>query len=97
MQDFEKNLKDPVQKALWEASKSGDCAVIRLSIVNGADIDARDEQGRTAMNIATQYGHIDAMKTLTAAKHMMYFAAQEGSNEKNFIEKVRKNRNIRTA
>ncbi len=92
MQDFEKIIKDPVQKQLWQAAKEGDCGQIRLAVLNGADIGARDENGRTALNIASQYGHTDAMKTLTAAKHMMYFAKEQGSPEETFIHRVRNRR-----
>ena len=97
MQDFEQILKDPIQKQLWQAAEKGDCGQIRIAIVNGADIDARDDQGRTARNIASQYGHVEALKTLTAAKQMMFFAEQEGSEEQNFIQKVRKNNKLRSA
>ncbi|MEM6780375.1 MAG: ankyrin repeat domain-containing protein [Pseudomonadota bacterium] len=92
MQDFEKIIKDPAQKQLWEASAKGDCGQIRLAILNGADIDARDETGRTALNIASQNGQTDAMKTLTAAKHMMYFAEEEGTPEQTFIHRARARR-----
>lgn len=92
MHDFEKIIKDPAQKQLWQAAKDGDCGQIRLAVVNGADIDARDESGRTAMHIASQYGHTDAMKTLTAAKHMMYFAKEAGSPEETFIHRARRRR-----
>jgi ankyrin repeat protein len=68
------NPKTPEQK-LWHAARVGDCAAIRRLVVDGADIDARDSAGRTALHIATQYSHLEARKTLMAAKEMKSLAA----------------------
>ncbi|MBN8521930.1 MAG: ankyrin repeat domain-containing protein [Alphaproteobacteria bacterium] len=62
------------EKLLWIAARQGDCAVIRRLVVEGVDIEARDAQGRTALHIATQYGHMDARKTLMAAREMRALA-----------------------
>jgi ankyrin repeat protein len=59
-----------MQKALWAAAKKGDKEKIRMLVVAGADVNAMDEDGRTAMNIASQYGQADAYKTLLAAREM---------------------------
>lgn len=61
--------------ALWSAAKSGDCPRIRVLVLDGVDLDARDAQGRTAINIATQYNRHDALKTLLAAREMRRMAA----------------------
>lgn len=63
------------EEVLWRAAKRGDCYAIRRLVLDGVDIDARDVQGRTAMNIATQYGQMQAHKTLLAAKEMRYLAS----------------------
>lgn len=63
------------EQMLWAAAYSGDCAMIRKLVMDGADLDARDGDGRTAINIATQYGRQDALKTLLAAKEMRYLAS----------------------
>jgi ankyrin repeat protein len=59
-----------MQKALWDAAKKGDKEKIRMLVVAGADVTAEDEEGRTALNIASQYGQADAYKTLLAAREM---------------------------
>lgn len=63
------------QTRLWIAAFKGDLAAIRMAVMNGADIDARDHEGRTAINIASQYGQVEALKTLLAAKEMKRMAA----------------------
>jgi ankyrin repeat protein len=61
------------QSARWfAAAAKGDTAVLRELIVRGIDIDQRDDQDRTAMNIASQYGQTDVMTTLLAARQMAY-------------------------
>lgn len=62
--------QDEMQKALWFAAQKGDKERIRMLIVAGADVTAQDDLGRTALNIASQYGQADAYKTLLAAREM---------------------------
>ena len=59
-----------MQKALWEAARKGDKQKIRMLVVAGADVSATDEEGRNALNIASQYGQADAYKTLLAAREV---------------------------
>ena len=63
------------QTQLWTAAQNGDMAQLRMAILNGADLELRDDQERTAMNIASQYGQTEVMKTLLAAKEMNRFEA----------------------
>lgn len=58
------------QKKLWQAARTGDKTAIRAMVFDDVDFDARDDEDRTAFNIATQYGHHDAAKTILAAKQM---------------------------
>lgn len=58
------------QERLWKAAENGDSAEIRRAIISGADPEATDEKGRTALNIASQHSHPDAMRTLLAARHI---------------------------
>ncbi len=46
------------ERMLREAAQSGDCYIIRMLVVDGVDLDARDASGRTALNIATQYNQV---------------------------------------
>lgn len=62
------------EKMLWAAARDGDCYKIRVLVMDGVDLDARDAQGRTAINIATQYNRQDALKTLMAAREMRFMA-----------------------
>lgn len=67
--------REAQEKALWIAARSGDCGRIRLLVMEGVDLEARDSQGRTAINIATQYNQQAVIKTLLAAKEMRRMAA----------------------
>jgi ankyrin repeat protein len=62
--------KNDMQKALWLAAKNGDKEKIRMLVVAGADVNALDAEGRTALHIASQHGQADAYKTLLAAREM---------------------------
>ncbi len=73
---------------LWEASRKGDCPAIRMAVMAGADIDSRDMDGRTAINIATQYNQQDALKTLLAAKEMKRMAALGDLPNTKFFQKI---------
>lgn len=61
-----------MQERLWAAAKQGDCGIIRQLVMKGVDIEAKDRLGRTAFNIATQYGHSNAAMTILAAKELKY-------------------------
>jgi ankyrin repeat protein len=56
----------------FEAAATGDIATIRAMIVAGVDLDQRDEQERTAFNIASQRKFTDIMTTILAARQMNY-------------------------
>ncbi len=75
---------------LWAAARAGDCRKIRALVMDGADLNARDPQGRTAINIATQYKQMDALKTLMAAKEMRYMAQIGDLPDTRFFQKFRK-------
>jgi ankyrin repeat protein len=62
------------EQMLFMAAKTGDCAKIRMMVMDGVDLDARDSAGRTAINIATQYSQQNALKTLLAAREMRRMA-----------------------
>ncbi len=62
------------EKILRDAAMAGDCYIIRTLVMEGVDLEARDEQGRTALNIATQYNQADAIKTILAAREMRRMA-----------------------
>ena len=52
---------------LHEAAKSGDVAQIRTLLNQGADINARVENGYTPLHWAARYGHIEAVRVLLKA------------------------------
>jgi len=46
----------------WEsAAKTGDAAALAAQIAAGADVDARDRFGQTALMLAAQRGHHEAV------------------------------------
>jgi hypothetical protein len=76
--------------ALWGAAKTGNCQRIRLLVMEGVDLDARDAQGRTAINIATQYSQHNALKTLLAARELRRMAALGDLPQTRFYAKFAK-------
>lgn len=75
---------------LWRAAKAGDCGAIRILVMDGVDLDARDEEGRTALNIATQYGQHEVIKTLLAAKEMRSLAVRGVLPDTPFFNKFKR-------
>ena len=59
------------QHALWDAARSGDVAVLKKAINDGADVNALDARtnpnGRRALNWAAWFNHAEAIKALLKA------------------------------
>ncbi len=77
------------QLRLWIGAFKGDLPAIRMAVMNGADIDARDHEGRTAINIASQYGQAQALKTLLAAREMKRLAVRGDLPDTAFFRKFK--------
>lgn len=73
-----------MEDLLRAAAREGDCYTIRRLVLAGANIDAKDDQGFTAINYAAQYKQVSAMKTLLAAKDMKAYA-DKGAMPENFF------------
>ena len=56
-----------MRKDWEEAAKRGDAPFLAAEIFAGADIDALDRFGQTALMLAALYGHLDAVMTLIDA------------------------------
>ncbi len=74
-----------MHEQLWVAAASGDCGAIRVLAMSGVDIDARNEDGFTAFNIATRHGHSDAAMTILAVREVR-FAKTLGEDPATFFE-----------
>lgn len=61
------------QEQLWAAAGTGDSATIRALAMEGVDVDARNPDGFTAYNLATQNGHHNTALTILAFRKMKYF------------------------
>ncbi|BCB26444.1 hypothetical protein SKTS_13300 [Sulfurimicrobium lacus] len=65
--------------AAWEAaSKGGDVQTIRDFLARGADIDARDCYGQTALMLAAHAGHSPVVETLIAQRADLDVTAKFG-------------------
>ncbi len=52
----------------WErAAREGDAAVLRREIAAGADVDALDRHGQSAVMLAAHRGHLEAVRVLIDA------------------------------
>jgi ankyrin repeat protein len=94
-QDEKNNKQAMKHKALWMAAQKGDCYALRLLVVDGVDLDMRDDQGRTALNIATQYNQTQAIKTLMAAKEMQRMARLGDLPNSAFYDRFKNKKYIR--
>ncbi|MFA5106679.1 MAG: ankyrin repeat domain-containing protein, partial [Candidatus Micrarchaeia archaeon] len=54
-------------KKLLEAVSSGDLAGVKEALAAGADVNAKDRDGYTALMVASYWGHMDIVKLLIAA------------------------------
>ncbi|MEU7900045.1 ankyrin repeat domain-containing protein [Nonomuraea sp. NPDC049152] len=52
---------------LLTAAASGDAAAVREAVTEGADLEARDRQGRTALLLASAADHVEVAEILVAA------------------------------
>jgi ankyrin repeat protein len=57
-------VADKPPDELYRGAQSGDLGILRTVLAGNIDLDARDAQGRTALILAIQYGHVDAVKML---------------------------------
>ena len=63
-----------LQQKLWDAAARGDNAMVRILAAGGVDLNARNEDGFTAYNLATQNGHFNTALVILAARDLAYEA-----------------------
>src|SRR6266545_4893488 len=57
---------DPEAVPLWSAARWGEQRELESALAKGVDVNAHDDQGKTAMHWAAQYGHDEVARTLLA-------------------------------
>lgn len=57
----------PWDQALFNALNAGDLVALRVAIARGANVNARDERGRSALQAARERSDLDAVRLLEAA------------------------------
>ena len=78
-----------VNSRLLAAAKKGDMAKVKALLTEGADLTTKDKDGKTALMIAKEKGHTEAVQVLESAGITALFAAvKEGSveNAKGLLE-----------
>lgn len=64
-----------LQQRLWDAAARGESDTVRMLAARAAvDLDARNEDGFTAYNLATQKGHFNTALIILAARNAVYEA-----------------------
>jgi ankyrin repeat protein len=58
----------PPPGALLKAAGDGDVAAVARLLAAGADVDAADSAGRTALYLASKHGHLAVVEELLEAK-----------------------------
>src|SRR5687767_10111972 len=53
--------------SVLDAAASGDISAVRAAVEAGADLEARDARGRTALLLAATNDHVEVAKVLVAA------------------------------
>ena len=54
--------RDKRQTPLHIAAREGKCALVRLLLCYGADIEIEDAEGRNVVDLAEAYGHLEAQQ-----------------------------------
>ena len=65
-----------INQDLIEAAKKGDTAAVKASLANGADVNAKDKKGRTALSLAVSKDLTGAVELLKKAGAQEYARAQ---------------------
>ena len=73
-----------MHERLWRAAERGDAQTIRYLFIEGVNLDAPNDDGFTAFNLATQNGHHDVAMVILAAREMQ-FAQGTGENPGTFF------------
>ena len=55
-----------MSKELFSVIKNNDIEIVKLLIENGADVNAKNEDGETALHLANRKGYLDIVKYLIA-------------------------------
>ena len=77
--------QEEMQAVMFKAAAKGDCMTLRLLVINGVDVEAKNDDGFTAFNVAIQNDKVDAATVLLAAREMK-FAEDLGVDPKEFYK-----------
>lgn len=53
-----------IEKTLFLAARNGDLEGVKEALKNGADLEAKESYGDTALNLAAENGHLEIVKYL---------------------------------
>ena len=80
---------------LHEAARKGNVEIVKMLLKEGADVNARDKYGRTALYVAAWRGHVEIVKMLLKEGADVNAADNDGNTPctwkggKNFIPACR--------
>lgn len=71
---------------LFKAAESGKISALRLALSNGANINATDANGTTALMIACKLGHTELVKFILSKGAKINLVDKNGLNAINYAE-----------
>lgn len=63
----EPDMRDTRKDDLFHSAVTGDSALVKQALRDGVDVNVRTVYDRTALHVAVEHGHVEAVKTLLAA------------------------------
>lgn len=76
----QKRLGDSLPNSVWDAARAGNPQLVENLIHQGAAVDARDNEGRTALMLAAMHGHTTTVQKLLALGANPRLVDREGLN-----------------
>lgn len=69
LQDLPTDVQRNCTGTLYDAARDGNLEMVKCCIINGADVNGKDEHGRSVLHIAAWRNHLNVVKYLVEDQH----------------------------